>query len=305
MKKLLFVLVLLNFTFCQDLELYKKASKIEEKKKKNKSYEKIRHSFFQKYINKIADEETNKNIEEIILSSFGIYPYKPNYLLFGTYDYEQYDDDRSNFETIFQISAKKPIFYDLFHLEEIISIAYTQKSFWQTSRDSSPFRETNYAPEFFMEIPYKNSKYLKGYKLSLIHESNGRNEQYSRSWNRIYFEGFFQFSNFFAIPKVWYRIPEKKDDDDNPNIYKYYGYGELRLIYPYKNQDFDLTLRNNLKLNSSNKGSAQLNWTFPLPSLKHFTRSYGFLQIFIGYGNSLIDYNHETNKIGFGIALSR
>ncbi len=327
MKKLLFLFILVNLAFSQSIdEIYNQAQKLEKEEKykeamllykkalnqkekrgivKNikKAYGKIKKSFFKKHIKKTQDKETNQNIEEMLEGSFGIYSYKPTYLLLGTYDTEEHSDKRSQFETAFQISAKKPISYDLLGLDEIINIAYTQKSFWQTSRDSSPFRETNYAPEIFIEFPYKDSDYLKGYKLSLIHESNGRNEEYSRSWNRVYLEGAFQFSNLFVVPKVWYRIPEK--DDDNPDIYKYYGYGELRLMYPYKNQIFDLIVRNNLKFNSSNKGSTQLNWTFPIPSLKHFHQSYGFLQIFTGYGNSLIDYNHETNKIGLGIAISR
>ncbi len=328
MKKVIYLLSVVGLCFSQSVDdlynqaqsleiegkykeamlLYKKAFNVRQKrsilKDDKKAYDKIKHSFYKRYVSKTQDKETDKNIEEILTGKFGIYSYKPNYLMFGSYDTEEYEDNRSQFETVFQISAKKPIFYDLFGLDEIINVAYTQKSFWQTSRDSSPFRETNYAPEVFVEFPYKNAtENLKAYRVSLIHESNGRNEEYSRSWNRVYLEGIFQFSNLFVMPKVWYRIPEK--DDDNPDIHRYYGYGELRLMYPYKNQNFDLTLRNNLHLDSTNKGSAQLNWTFPLPQFKHFPKSYGFLQIFSGYGNSLIDYNHETHKIGLGIAISR
>ncbi len=328
MKKSIFILALINLSFSQSLDeiytqaqnleengkykeamlLYKKAFKLKQKKilteDETKAYIKIKDSFFKENIQKTDDKETNKSIKEIISNTFGIYSYKPNYLLLGTYDKVSHNDKRSQFETVFQISAKKPIAYDILNLDEIVNVAYTQKSFWQTSRYSSPFRETNYAPEIFVEFPYK-SKYLKGYKVSLIHESNGRNGDFSRSWNRVYLEGFFQFSNLFVIPKVWYRIPEKKEEDDNPNIYKYYGYGELRLMLPYKNQNFDLSLRNNLKLDSSNKGSAKLNWSFPIPTNRHFPKAYGFLQVFTGYGNSLIDYDKKTHKIGFGIAISR
>ncbi len=64
-------------------------------------------------------------------------------------------------------------------------------------------------------------------------------------------------------------------------------------------------IRNNLEFNETNKGAAELNWTFPLPEFLSSENSYGLIQIFSGYGNSLIDYDQEINKIGFGVAFSR
>ena len=297
--------------------LYKKAAdfKISKEDKyiidlsKNQQYKvetfiKMKNEFYQKYINKTDDKETNSSLKQMITGDFGLYPYKKNYLLPATFDLNK-TEDRSSFETSFQISIEKPISYNFFKLGESISAAYTQKSFWQTNSDSSPFRETNYKPEIFVQFPYKNSEAIKGFKVSLMHESNGRNNEYSRSWNRIYLESYLQFSNFFVIPRVWYRIPEKNSDDDNPDIDKYYGYGNLTLLYPYKKHNFELMLRNNMRINSQNKGAAELNWTFPLPDFLSTPNSYGFVQIFSGYGNSLIDYDRESHKIGFGIAFSR
>lgn len=297
--------------------LYKKAlgmkNKIEDEYildlSKNKNHEvqtfnKLKKEFFQKQINKIEDKDTSSSIEQMITGEFGLYPYKKNYLLPTTYDIKN-KDDREPFETSFQFSIEKPIAYNFFGLDESISAAYTQKSFWQTSSDSSPFRETNYEPEIFIQFPYKNSQTLKGYKIALNHQSNGRNNEFSRSWNRVYAEAYLQFSNLFVIPRAWYRIPEKSNDDDNPNIYEYLGYGDLTLLYPYKKHTFEVKLRNNLRLNSQNKGAAQLNWTFPLPSFISTSNSYGFLQMFSGYGESLIDYDKELHKVGIGIAFSR
>jgi len=297
--------------------LYKKAANFKISKEdeyiidlsKNQQYKvetftKMKNEFYQKYINKTDDKETNSSLKQMITGDFGLYPYKKNYLLPATFDLNK-TEDRSSFETSFQISIEKPISYNFFKLGESISAAYTQKSFWQTNSDSSPFRETNYKPEIFAQFPYKNSETIKGFKVSLMHESNGRNNEYSRSWNRIYLESYLQFSNFFIVPRVWYRIPEKNSDDDNPDIDKYYGYGDLTLLYPYKKHNFELMLRNNMRINSQNKGAAELNWTFPLPDFLSTPNSYGFVQIFSGYGNSLIDYDRESHKIGFGIAFSR
>ena len=303
--------------FKEAMFLYKKAVKLNNSKEdqyildlsknqkhKVQTFTKMKKDFYENYINKTEDKETNSSLVQMITGDFGLYPYRKNYLLPATYDLNK-TDDRSSFETSFQFSIEKPISYNFFRLGESISAAYTQKSFWQTSSNSSPFRETNYKPEVFIQFPYNNSETLKGLKVSLIHESNGKSIGESRSWNRLYLESYLQLSNLFVIPRVWYRIPEKSSDDDNPDIYEYYGYGDLTLLYPYKKHTFELMLRNNMRLNSQNKGAAQLNWTFPLPEFLSTPNSYGFLQLFSGYGESLIDYDRETNKIGIGIAFSR
>lgn len=323
-KKILFLSIILSSCFCEDLSsLYKKANDLENQgsykeamiiykqiaslkvEEHNKTIEvnnfsTMKKNFYNKQIDKINDKESDKSLEQLILSDFSIYPYKKNYLLPVTYDLQK-DDNRKRFETVFQLSAEKPISYDFFGLNESISLAYTQKSFWQTSKNSAPFRETNYEPELFVIFPYENDLYLKGYKLALNHQSNGRDNQFSRSWNRIYLEGYFQALNVFMIPKIWYRIPDTKDD--NPDIENYYGHGELSFMYVYKKHVFELMMRNNLKY--ENKGGAELNWTFPLPKIFDTTTNYGLIQIFSGYGNSLIDYDRETQKIGFGVAFSR
>jgi len=234
-------------------------------------------------------------------------PYKTNYILLGSYNGVQHSD-RKRFETKFQISIKKKLFTNIFGFENQLYFGYTQKSFWQTSERSHPFRETNYAPEFFLNIPNsdKNSM-LKSYKIGLLHESNGRGGIYSRSWNRIYLQGFFEYRDIFIMPRVWYRIPERRktsifdaNGDDNPDIWKYLGYGDIKLILPYRKNIFSVTLRDNLR-SSDNKGSIKFNWSFPVTK----NDIYLYLQIFSGYGESLIDYNKRNNKIGIGFAISR
>ena len=254
-------------------------------------------------LNTIEDKETVETIEQILSSNFNLYPYHENYLFPFSYDTKK-RDDRKQVETKFQLSVKKPITHNLFGFKETINLGYTHTSWWQVYKNSSPFRETNYKPEIFVTLPYGKSDKtsLKGFKLGLLHESNGQKGEESRSWNRVYLESYFQIGNLFAIPKVWYRIPENEEDDDNPDIEDFMGYGALTLVYPYKKQTFKLKLRNNFKLNKKNKGFAEFDWTFPFFNSKN---TFGYVQLSTGYGDSLIDYDKEINRISFGVSLSR
>lgn len=255
-----------------------------------------------KIIDPIEDEETHETIEQIIASQFDIYPLHENYLLPFSYDTKK-RDGRKQTEAKFQLSIKKPIVRDFFGFNESINFGYTHTSWWQLYENSSPFRETNYKPEIFVTVPYgkREKTALKGFTFGLLHESNGQAEPESRSWNRLYLEGYFQAGNLFMVPRVWYRFPERKADDDNPDLEDYMGYGDLTLMYPYKKHNFKLLLRNNFDF-SENRGFAQFDWTFPFFGSKN---TFGYFQLSTGYGESLIDYDKEINRIGFGISLSR
>lgn len=252
---------------------------------------------------------TNNSIKKIIFANFDVQPYKSNYLLPVTYDFHA-KNDRKKSETKFQLSFKKQLAQDFLGMGEKLYLGYTQTSWWQTSENSAPFRETNYQPEFFIQFPYPYEKTaLKAYTLGLVHESNGRSGENSRSWNRIYLEGIFQYKGIFIMPRAWYRIPESEkrfvndtQGDDNPNIHNYLGYGDLKIAYPYKENLFTLTLRNNLRFEGENRGAVEFGWTFAIPWIKDL---YGYLQYFHGYGESLIDYDKRIEKVGLGFAITR
>ena len=232
-------------------------------------------------------------------NALGIELYKFNYLLPVTYAKTVPDDGRKSVETKFQISLAKPLFYDVFGLRESLVAAYTQTSWWQITKKSSPFRETNYQPEIFLN--FASPKYLeqigvKNLKFGLLHESNGRDGTNSRSWNRAYVQGDLVYGNLTISPRVWSVIGEK---NDNKEILHYIGHGDLRLSYKLNDQIFSLMLRNNLHFDKTNKGAAELSYMFPIFS----SGVYGYLQYFTGYGESLIDYDRHTDKVGLGFVI--
>lgn len=98
------------------------------------------------------DKETENSARQMLTESFDILPYQKNYLLPLTYDGTTHEN-RKHQETKFQLSFQKKLLDNFFGLDETISAAYTQTSWWQTATKYPSFRETNYQPEIFMIIP--------------------------------------------------------------------------------------------------------------------------------------------------------
>jgi phospholipase A1 len=247
-------------------------------------------------------------------SLFSLIPHKPNYIIISNNlaapNAQPYIDAFPNrqihlqpWETKFQISLKMSLARGLFFGKGDLYAAYTGRSFWQqfNKAGSSPFRETNHEPEFWVSFS-NDSEYL-GFKNSVIrtgivHQSNGQAGSLSRSWNRVYADFILEKGNWYFSLKPWWRIPEKDNEDDNPDIDDYMGNFEFGGLYKKGEHTFDFTMRDNLNF-SNNHGALQLGWSFPISK-----KVKGYVQWFNGYGESLIDYNSYSNSIGIGIKLS-
>ena len=239
-----------------------------------------------------------------------IMPHRSNYLLPFTYNNRPNVDpirdatgqDVLEAEATFQISPKIKLWQDVLGRDMDLWLGYTQRSFWQVYNtvDSSPFRETNYEPEALLN--FRTDFPLAGLRVRTItvgfnHQSNGRAEPLSRSWNRLVGNLGLEKGDFTLLLQSWYRIPESAEEDDNPGIESYLGYGEIWGYYLWHKHRFGVMLRNNLRFDE-NRGALQLEWSFPL-----VRRISGYVQFFTGYGESLVDYNHSVNRIGLGFIL--
>lgn len=206
-------------------------------------------------------------------------------------------------EMKYQLSLKTKAFENIFGNNGDLWVGYTQSSRWQmyNSDESRPFRETNYEPEASLMFRTNYEMFgLNGRLLGLTfnHQSNGRSDPWSRSWNRVIVNVGFERENFAMIVRPWFRISENAEDDNNPDIENYIGRGDLTAFYRYKDQDFSLMLRHSLKGGDDSRGAAQFDWNFPISG-----RLRGKFQLFHGYGESLIDYNHKATYVGLGVSL--
>ena len=247
--------------------------------------------------------------------TFRFAPHRENYLI-ATYNHSPNEapystfravatggdgDGLSHSELAFQLGFKLKLAERPGGLPVDFWFGYTQRSFWQASnrKASSPFRETNYEPEIMAVTPMSHD--VLGMKLrflnfGLVHQSNGQASTLSRSWNRAYVEAGPERDNFTLLARLWKRLPEQESDDDNPDITKYMGHGDLVGTYRHGGHELSLMARYNPE---SHKGAMQAGWAFPINS-----RLKGYVQYFSGYGHTLIDYNAKQKVLGAGVLIT-
>lgn len=265
-------------------------------------------------------KELKKEYDELLNKKFILLPHKGTYFLPFVYNsnpnqkpykpftqLESDDEDKKDrgkfndyLETEFQVSFLLLTGDKIFDTNFDSFFGFTNKSFWQLYNEqwSRPFRETNYAPEFFIRYDFDSPpKFLNSeliyYDIGLVHESNGQIQELSRSWNRLFVRFSFYTESYSLGLMLWHRFYEPGASDDNPRIYKFKGYGEFDFAYRREDLEFQVKL---------------------LPGTKHLGREFsvsypfkeglrGYVKASYGYGLSLLDYDHDNQKIGIGVIL--
>ncbi|MDF1654151.1 MAG: phospholipase A [Coxiellaceae bacterium] len=239
-------------------------------------------------------------------SPFGILFYEPTYILpfyyTGSPDTAAYMGDTPenqkimNSELKAQFSFQIPLWHHMFGKPVSLMASYTQLSYWQVYAKSQWFRETNYEPQIFLSSNFKKNWLVR---TGLDHQSNGRGGQLERSWNRVFFSLSLSRGGWLFTAEPWVLI-FKADSSDlhNPNIATYLGHERFIVAYQFKNKvELSLEVRNVERLTTNMTEIGAIS----VPLTKHFS---AYLQVFNGYGQSLIEYNHRTTSAGIGIALS-
>lgn len=189
-------------------------------------------------------------------------------------------------------------------------LGYTMQSSWQAFNSdlSRPFRTTDHEPEIFYVYP-TDAQLPFGWRwrytgAGLVHQSNGQSDPLSRSWNRWYLITGAELDNRWQLHfKAWQRISEKFADDNNPYIQDYVGRGEVKLGWNVNDKNYlGLTARGSL---GKGKGSGRLEWMRTVgPGFNGGRSNLRFhVQLFSGYGDSLIDYNFKRTALSVGFSL--
>ena len=226
---------------------------------------------------------------------FGLY--KDNYFIFGTAVGQRPTKENSNIK--FQISVSQRLTKSTLPLGTYLYLFYSQKCFWNVLENSMPMTDLNFNPGIGLSKPlFVKNRYIGKATLMLEHESNGRDGQESRSWNKISFAGNIIIDPTLIVHgKFWIPIV---DGMNNKDILDYCGIYQVGMSFLSRNQRFGasmlLTKRRGWKLN--------YNTTVEL-SYRLFKRDnqFLFLQYYNGYGEGLLEYNKFHSELRVGICI--
>lgn len=206
--------------------------------------------------------------------------------------------NRQSADAMFQISIRQRLTKSVLPFNTFLYLTYTQKSFWDIYAESSPFRDTNYNPGLGVgrAIFYKN-RLVGGMFIQFKHESNGRDEEDSRSWNYISFSGKYylnphiNISGEFWIPFV--------DGENNKRLIDYRGIGVVGFNFLSNKEKWWISAEMNPR-----KGFGNINTVATIAfKISESSNQYLFLKFSDGYGESLLDFNKYSMNLRAGICI--
>ena len=217
--------------------------------------------------------------------------------------------DYKKIEAKFQLSLRTKVAQSVLLPGADLWVGYTQQSLWQlyNKGDSAPFRSSDYEPEVMYVVPVPEGlralpwgwQWRYG-MVAFAHQSNGQTVPLSRSWNRFYAGAGFERDDVSITMRLNHRVSEDASDDDNPDLTSYRGRGDVTLNWTPGRATTALLWRTNFR--DFKRGAVQLDWTYPVdPSSPRALRWY--VQLFSGYGETLLDYNFRQTSLGLGLTL--
>ena len=204
-----------------------------------------------------------------------------------------------NSDVKFQISFAIRLTNATLPWNSFLFLSYTQKTFWNVFQESLPMGDINFNPAIGWTKPFFNQGRYVG-KLSLIleHESNGRDGDASRSWNRVSVAGMAMIDQWLMVhAKFWIPII---DSGNNKDITKYCGIYQSGVVLTTPNKKFTFGVtwvkRGNFKLDFNTIW--ECSW---LISKK--TNINLFAQYYNGYGEDLLHYNQFRSMLRVGLVF--
>ena len=248
----------------------------------------------------VKNKSVNFNADSI-RNEFDNGPYftlfRDNYFVLGTALGEK--PTRFNSDVKFQISIAQRLTKSTLPWNTYLFLTYSQKCFWNVFEESMPMRDLNFNPGIGLgKLLIVKDRLIGKMMLLVEHESNGRDGEDLRSWNKISLSAsIFVDPQFMVHGKVWIPII---DGQNNKDILKYSGIYQTGIQVTSKNKRFGMaiTLVKRQGFNLNFNTIIELNY-----KLFKKDNQYLFLQYYNGYGENLLDYNKFHSRLRAGIVI--
>lgn len=224
---------------------------------------------------------------------FGLY--KDNYFTVGTAVGQK--PTSLNSDVKFQISLGIRLTKASLPWNSYVFLAYTQKTFWNVFQNSMPMRDINFNPAIGWSKHFFNKdRYVGKLTLLIEHESNGKDGDASRSWNRVSLYGATIIDEWLMVhAKFWIPIIDGQNNRDIPEYYGIYQSGVV-VTTPNKRFTFGLTWLKRKGWNLNFNSIWDVSW-----KVSEKTNLNLFAQYYNGYGENLLDYNKFHSRLRVGI----
>lgn len=226
---------------------------------------------------------------------FGLY--KDNYFIFGPPVGKKPTAENTNVK--FQISVAQKLTKSTLPWGTYLYLYYTQKVFWNILENSMPMTDLNFNPGIGLAKPwFIKNRFVGRLSLQLEHESNGRDGDESRSWNKVSFGGSVMVDpNFVVFGKYWIPIV---DGVNNKDILHYCG------IYQFGFQVQSVNRKVSASLTLVKRKGNIFNYNVILEGAYRLSRQsnqYLFAQFYSGYGEGLLAYKEYHQQFRIGIVI--
>lgn len=226
---------------------------------------------------------------------FGLY--KDNYFIFGPAIGPKMTDKNTNVK--FQISVAQRLTKSTLPFGTYLYLFYSQKVFWNVLENSMPMTDLNFNPGVGLAKPlFVKNRFIGRVILCLEHESNGRDGDASRSWNKISLGANIMIDPQLTVHgKFWIPIV---DGMNNKDILDYSG------IYQVGLQAFSTNRRFNVGVTLVKRRGWNLNYNTIIELSYRLWRrdnQFLFMQYYNGYGEGMLEYNKFHSQLRVGIVI--
>lgn len=227
---------------------------------------------------------------------FGLY--KDNYFIFGPPIGKKPTSANTNVK--FQISIAQKLTKSTLPWGTYLYLYYSQKVFWNVLQNSMPMTDLNFNPGVGLTKPlFIKNRFVGRLTLQLEHESNGRDGDESRSWNKVTIGGSIMVDpNFVVFGKYWIPIV---DGVNNKDILKYCGIFQTGFQFQSINRKVSASVTL-----VKREGWNPFNYNVIIEGAYRFSRQsnqYLFAQFYTGYGEGLLAYKEYHQQLRIGIVI--